>query len=276
MKAAPFDYIRPDTLDDACACLASHPDARIIAGGQSLVPMLAMRLARPSLVIDIAHIDGLSAIRDDGDALVIGTMVRQAAALSDPLIATHLPLLAKALTHVGHPPTRSRGTVGGSLVHADPSAEIPLVAVALGACLRMRDSDGDIDFDAADFFIGPMLTLIPPTACLYEIRFPKPNAAYVGTGFHEIATRRSDYALAAAGAHIEADASVIFPSVCQSIYQLIWQLISQRIWQNPNPALQRPSIRLWTLLILSKICMPAPAIDAGLWRSWRAARSMMQ
>jgi CO/xanthine dehydrogenase FAD-binding subunit len=80
------------------------------------------------------------------------------------------------------------------------------VAVALGACLRMRDSDGDIDFDAADFFIGPMLTLIPPTACLYEIRFPKPNAAYVGTGFHEIATRRSDYALAAAGAHIEADA----------------------------------------------------------------------
>jgi CO/xanthine dehydrogenase FAD-binding subunit len=92
------------------------------------------------------------------------------------------------------------------LVHADPSAEIPLVAVALGACLRMRDSDGDIDFDAADFFIGPMLTLIPPTACLYEIRFPKPNAAYVGTGFHEIATRRSDYALAAAGAHIEADA----------------------------------------------------------------------
>jgi len=114
MKAAPFDYIRPDTLDDACACLASHPEARIIAGGQSLVPMLAMRLARPSLVIDIAHIDGLSAIRDDGDALVIGTMVRQAAALSDPLIATHLPLLAKALTHVGHPPTRSRGTVGGS------------------------------------------------------------------------------------------------------------------------------------------------------------------
>jgi len=78
--------------------------------------------------------------------------------------------------------------------------------VALGASLRMRDSDGDIDFDAADFFIGPMLTLIPPTACLYEIRFPKPNAAYVGTGFHEIATRRSDYALAAAGAHIEADA----------------------------------------------------------------------
>jgi CO/xanthine dehydrogenase FAD-binding subunit len=92
------------------------------------------------------------------------------------------------------------------LVHADPSAEIPLVAVALGACLRMRDSDGDIDFDAADFFIGPMLTLIPPNACLYEIRFPKPKAAFVGTGFHEIAARRSDYALAAAGAHIEADA----------------------------------------------------------------------
>ena len=94
MKSASFDYVRPNTLDDVCSCLASQPDARIIAGGQSLVPMLAMRLARPSLVIDIAHIDGLSNIRDDDDTLVIGAMVRQATALSDPLVATHLPLLA--------------------------------------------------------------------------------------------------------------------------------------------------------------------------------------
>ncbi|MEK9708717.1 MAG: FAD binding domain-containing protein [Alphaproteobacteria bacterium] len=205
MKSASFDYVRPDTLDAVCGCLASHPDARIIAGGQSLVPMLAMRLARPSLVIDIAHIDGLSAIRDDNDALVIGAMVRQAAALSDPLVAKHLPLLAKALTHVGHPPTRARGTVGGSLVHADPSAEIPLVAVTLGASLRMRDTGEDVEFNAEEFFIGPMLTLIPPTACLFEICFAKPSSAHVGTGFHEIAARRSDYALAAAAAHIEAD-----------------------------------------------------------------------
>ena len=175
MKSASFDYVRPDTLDAVCSCLASHPDARIIAGGQSLVPMLAMRLARPSLVIDIAHIDGLSAIRDDDDALVIGAMVRQAAALSDPLVATHLPLLAKALTHVGHPPTRARGTVGGSLVHADPSAEIPLVAVTLGASLRMRDAGEDVEFNAEEFFIGPMLTMIPPTACLFEICFQKTN-----------------------------------------------------------------------------------------------------
>ena len=205
MKSASFDYVRPDTLDAVCSCLASHPDARIIAGGQSLVPMLAMRLARPSLVVDIAHIDELSAIRDDDDALVIGAMVRQAAALSDPMIAKHLPLLAKALTHVGHPPTRARGTVGGSLVHADPSAEIPLVAVTLGANLRMREAGDDIAFHAEEFFIGPMLTLIPPTACLFEICFAKPSSAHVGTGFHEIAARRSDYALAAAAAHIEAD-----------------------------------------------------------------------
>jgi len=205
MKSASFDYIRPDTLDAVCACLASHPDARIIAGGQSLVPMLAMRLARPSLVIDIAHIDGLSAIRDDDSAVVIGAMVRQAKALSDLLVATHLPLLAKALTHVGHPPTRARGTVGGSLVHADPSAEIPLVAVTLGASLRMRDAGEDVEFHAEEFFIGPMLTMTPPTACLFEICFAKPTCAYVGTGFHEVAARRSDYALAAAAAHIEAD-----------------------------------------------------------------------
>jgi len=205
MKSASFDYIRPDTLDAVCACLASHPDARIIAGGQSLVPMLAMRLARPSLVIDIAHIDGLSAIRDDDSAVVIGAMVRQAKALSDPLVAKHLPLLAKALTHVGHPPTRARGTVGGSLVHADPSAEIPLVAVTLGASLRMRDAGEDVEFHAEEFFIGPMLTMTPPTACLFEICFAKPTCAYVGTGFHEVAARRSDYALAAAAAHIETD-----------------------------------------------------------------------
>ena len=205
MKSASFDYIRPYTLDAVCACLASHPDARIIAGGQSLVPMLAMRLARPSLVIDIAHIDGLSAIRDGDGAVVIGAMVRQAKALSDPLVAKHLPLLAKALTHVGHPPTRARGTVGGSLVHADPSAEIPLVAVTLGASLRMRDAGEDVEFHAEEFFIGPMLTMTPPTACLFEICFAKPTCAYVGTGFHEVAARRSDYALAAAAAHIEAD-----------------------------------------------------------------------
>jgi CO/xanthine dehydrogenase FAD-binding subunit len=205
MKSASFDYVRPDTLDAVCSYLARYPDARIIAGGQSLVPMLAMRLARPSMVIDIAHIDGLSAIRDDDDSLIIGAMVRQATALSDPLVATHLPLLAKALSHVGHPPTRVRGTVGGSLVHADPSAEIPLVAVTLGASLRMRDDGDDVEFNANEFFIGPMLTMIPPTACLFEICFKKPISAYIGTGFHEVAARRSDYALAAAAAHIEAD-----------------------------------------------------------------------
>ena len=205
MKSASFDYIRPETLDAACACLASHPDARIIAGGQSLVPMLAMRLARPSMVIDIAHIDGLSTIQETTDTVVIGAMVRQAAALSNPMTAKHLPLLAKALTHVGHPSTRARGTVGGSLVHADPSAEIPLVAVTLGASLRMRDAGEDVEFNAEEFFIGPMLTMIPPTACLFEICFRKPTSANVGTGFHEIAARRSDYALAAAAAHIEAD-----------------------------------------------------------------------
>ncbi len=205
MKSASFDYVRPDTLDAVCSCLASHPNARIIAGGQSLVPMLAMRLARPSLVVDIAHIEGLSTIRDDDDAMVIGAMVRQATALSNPLVATHLPLLTKALSHVGHPPTRARGTVGGSLVHADPSAEIPLVAVTLGASLRMRDDGEDVEFNAEEFFIGPMLTMIPPTACLFEICFRKPKSACIGTGFHEVAARRSDYALAAAAAHIEAD-----------------------------------------------------------------------
>ena len=133
MKPAPFDYVRPGSLAEACELLAADEDARVIAGGQTLVPMLAMRLARPAKLIDILRLPELAGIREEAGAVVVGATTRQAYAERDPVIKASVPMLARVLPWVGHPPTRNRGTVGGSIANADPSAEIPLVAVTLGA-----------------------------------------------------------------------------------------------------------------------------------------------
>ncbi len=155
MKPAPFEYVRPESLAEACALLAADEDARVIAGGQTLVPMLAMRLARPARLIDILRLPELAGIRQEKDAIVVGATTRQAQAERDPVIRASVPMLARVLPWVGHPPTRNRGTIGGSIANADPSAEIPLVAVTLGAeimlatvgrperrCRRMISSSG--------------------------------------------------------------------------------------------------------------------------------------
>ena len=162
MKPAAFDYARAATLDEACALLAAEEDARIIAGGQTLVPLMAMRLARPKLLVDIARIPDLAFVRDDGDAVAIGATTRQCVVERDPIVRAKLPLLAKVMPFVGHAPTRARGTVGGSLANADSAAEIVLVAVTLGATLSYRESAGTSDIAASDFFIGPMMTTLPP------------------------------------------------------------------------------------------------------------------
>ena len=201
MKPVRFDYKRPATIDEACGLLASDDNARILAGGQSLIPMLSMRLSRPSLLIDIAHIPELTAFVETQTHIEIGAMVRQVVAQKSELVKTHIPLLAKALGYVGHPPTRARGTVGGSVAHADPSAEIALVAATLGAEITYRVDGADEIFDASNFFIGPMLTIAPPTGCLTRLSFAKAPAV-CGTGFHEVAPRKSDYALASAAAQI--------------------------------------------------------------------------
>ena len=137
MKPAAFDYARPAHLDEACALLAAEEDARIIAGGQTLVPLMAMRLARPKLLVDIARIPDLAFVRADGDAVAIGATTRQCVVEQDPIVRAKLPLLAKVMPFVGHAPTRARGTVGGSLANGDPAAEIVLVAVTLGAILTL-------------------------------------------------------------------------------------------------------------------------------------------
>src|ERR1700692_3823360 len=172
MKPAPFDYVRPDTLAEACALLAGDEEARVIAGGQTLVPMLAMRLGRPAELVNILRLPELAGIRKEAGAVVVGATTRQAQAERDPVIRASVPMLAQVLPWVGHPPTRNRGTVGGSIANADPSAEIPLVAVTLGADILLATTDGPTSMPADDFFIGPMLTSIGQGECVSAIPFP--------------------------------------------------------------------------------------------------------
>src|SRR5215471_17797216 len=180
MKPAPFDYVRPGSLDEACEVLAGDEDARIIAGGQTLIPMLAMRLARPAKLVDILRLRELRGIRSDDDAIVIGAVTRQVDVERNEIIQRGLPLLAKALPWVGHPPTRNRGTVGGSIANADPSAEIPLVAVTLGAEIEIENPRGRSLIAADAFFIGAMLTSLMPGDCVVAVRFPVWSQARLG------------------------------------------------------------------------------------------------
>ncbi|WP_342726311.1 FAD binding domain-containing protein [Bradyrhizobium sp. B097] len=207
MKPAPFEYVRPGSVAEACALLASDEDARLISGGQTLIPMLAMRLARPTRLVDIYRLPELNGIRVEGDVLAIGATTRQVQVERSALARQSLPLLAKALPWVGHPPTRNRGTVGGSVAHADPSAEIPLVAVTLGADIEITNPEGVTALAADDFFIGPMVTSVMPGDCVTAVRFPIWSHARIGTGFHEVSARKSDFAFVAAAAQVALDES---------------------------------------------------------------------
>ena len=202
MKAASFEYFRVATIDEACAMLAGDENARVVAGGQTLVPMMAMRLARPTRLIDINRIAALSYIRAEGETIAIGATTRQCLVERDKLIAAKLPLLARAIPFIGHAATRARGTVGGSLANADPAAELPLIAITLDAVLSARAGGKDINIPARDFFIGPMVTALPAGAVLTGVRFPVWQGK-VGVGFHEVNARRSDFAFVAAAAQVE-------------------------------------------------------------------------
>jgi carbon-monoxide dehydrogenase medium subunit len=201
MKAAAFAYSRPASVEEACALLAADDGARLIAGGQTLVPLMAMRLARPTRLVDIARLPGLAYVREEADAIAIGAATTQRMVEHDALVQAKLPLLARALSFVGHTATRARGTIGGSLANGDSAAEIDLVAVTLGATLSWREGAGGGDIAAADFFIGPMVTTLPATAVLTGVRFPVWGGR-VGIGFQEISSRRSDFAFASAAAQV--------------------------------------------------------------------------
>lgn len=169
------------------------------------MPMLAMRLSRPSLLVDVTRLSELIGIEDSGHGIVVRSATRQADALASDLIRQQVPLLARAMPHVGHPPTRARGTVGGSLAHGDPSAEIALAAVILGATIHFREGAETQEFAAGDFFLGPTVTMAPMGGCLTHVVFPRRPEGRVGAAFHEVASRRGDYAFASAGAQITLD-----------------------------------------------------------------------
>jgi CO/xanthine dehydrogenase FAD-binding subunit len=207
MKAADFDYLCASSVPEACRALAQAGDARLIAGGQTLVPLMAMRLARPGTLIDIARIPELRGITLHEKAVTIRACTTQAEALESTLVRTHLPLLAKALPFVGHDQTRNRGTIGGSLANADPAAEITLVAAALEAQIEAQSPSGKRLIASQDFFKGAMTTALRTEECLTEVRFPAWNGSgAIGTGFEEMSVRKSDFALVAVAAQILLDA----------------------------------------------------------------------
>jgi carbon-monoxide dehydrogenase medium subunit len=193
MKPAPFEYFDPRTADEAVALLATHgDDAKVLAGGQSLVPMLALRLARPSVVVDVNRVSGLDTITQQGATLSIGALARQRAL--ERWAAERAPLLATALRHIGHAPIRARGTVAGSIAHADPASELPALLLCLDGAVTARSGRGTRTIPAADFFHGPLMTALAADELVTETRWTLP-AAHAGWGFREMARRHGDFAL---------------------------------------------------------------------------------
>ena len=204
MKPAPFDYVRAETLDEALAALAAEGgDARVIAGGQSLMAMLNMRLARPKVLVDIMRIGDLDRIAEDRGRIVVGAGVRQARLLAWNELAAKLPLVALALPWSGHEQTRSRGTICGSVAHADPSAEMPLCLIALGGEVHLRSTRRQRVVAASDYITGMMSTARQDDEMIEAVSFPdSPGRGY---GFREVARRHGDFAITACAAIASAD-----------------------------------------------------------------------
>ena len=198
MKLPPFEYACPTTVSEAVALLASHDgEAKPLAGGQSLVPMLAFRVASPSLLVDLRKLAELRQIKIADDGVTLGAMVRWREILDDARLRKAHPLLVAAVEHVAHYQIRNRGTVGGSLAHADPAAELPGIVVTCEAKIAVVGKSGGRVIDAANFFEGPLMTALKPDEIITEIRFPAWPAKR-RFGFQEFARRRGDFALAAA------------------------------------------------------------------------------
>ncbi len=216
MKPPPFGYHDPGTVAEAVKLLASLDNAKLLAGGQSLMPMLNMRYAQPDHVIDLNRIEGLSYIREDAGALVIGGMTRQRDIEFSEDVARLCPLLAEVMPHVGHRQTRNRGTIGGSLSHFDAAAEIPTVATALDAIVRVEGPNGERDIAFKDFPAGYLATSMGLDEVLISVRFP-PWAAGHGHGFEEFARRHGDFAIVSAAALLEAGSDGVISKAAVTI-----------------------------------------------------------
>ncbi|MGH2459332.1 MAG: FAD binding domain-containing protein [Chloroflexota bacterium] len=195
MKPAPFEYVAPANLDQALTVLGERgDDAKVLAGGQSLVPMLNLRLARPALLVDLNQLTDLAYIRADDDGLTIGALTRQRAIERSALVGASHPMLAAATSYIGHPAIRNRGTVGGSLAHADPVSELPCVMLATDARMMIRGRSRERVVAAERFFQSVFTTALEPTEILVEVRVPN-LPARTGWGFEELARRHGDFAI---------------------------------------------------------------------------------
>jgi CO/xanthine dehydrogenase FAD-binding subunit len=205
MKPAPFEYYRPTSVAEALSLLSEHgSDAKPLAGGQSLIPAMNFRLATPSVLVDLNGLGELSYIKDAAGGLAIGGMTRQRAVERSPVIGQRFPLIAETMPHIAHPAIRNRGTVGGSLAHADPAAELPAVMMALDATFIVSGKAGVRQVPASDFFVGLFSTALGPGELLTEVRVPAPQGR-MGFSFQEVSRRHGDFALVGVAASVRLD-----------------------------------------------------------------------
>jgi CO/xanthine dehydrogenase FAD-binding subunit len=208
MKPARFDYVAPTTVEAAVeALLAANGEGKVLAGGQSLLPLLNFRMARPAVLVDLNGIEGLSYIREQGDRIAIGALTRHREIEQSPLIAEKLPVMAAAMRHVAHLAIRNRGTIGGSLSHADPAAELPMLALFYDAQLSVQGPTGRRVVAAEDFFVDALTNCLEPEEIVVEIAFPIP--ALDGWAFEEVARRFGDFALASVALAVRQRSSAI-------------------------------------------------------------------
>ncbi|HEY6219321.1 MAG TPA: xanthine dehydrogenase family protein subunit M [Gemmatimonadaceae bacterium] len=212
MKPASFIFHRASSLDDALALLAQHPEAKPLAGGQSLIPAMNFRLALPPALVDLNRVTELAGITAHAGGLRVGAMTRHVTVERSDLVRKFAPLLAETMPHVAHPQIRSRGTLGGSLAHADPSAELPAVMVALDATFVLKSRTGERRVKATEFFTGLFETALAKGELLTAVDIP-PRAARSGSSFIEVARRHGDYALAGAATELSLDGGGNFASV---------------------------------------------------------------
>jgi aerobic carbon-monoxide dehydrogenase medium subunit len=243
VKPPQFAYAAPTTVEEVLGALREAPDdTSVLAGGQSLMPMLNMRMASPGVVVDLNGVEELAEIDDYGERVRLGAMVRQRTIETDPRIARRLPLLAEATKHIAHVPIRTRGTVGGSLAHADPSAELPAAISALGGRLHLRGPGGDRVVAAHDFFLGPLTTAVEPGELLVAIELEPPPTGS-GWAFREVARTHGAFALAgiAAVVHVGSDGTIDHAALAMcgvggAPYTATW-LAEMVIGERPDEAL---------------------------------------
>jgi len=209
VKPASFDYIVAYSLEAAVeALVAANGDGKAMAGGQSLMPLLNFRMTRPSVVVDLMHIPGLSFIELRGNGVAIGALTRHADLEFSDLIAARLPVMAAAMPHVAHLAIRNRGTIGGSLSHADPAAELPMLAVFYGATIKVQGQGGRREIPAEEFFVSALSNCLEPEEIVFEIDFPILNS-HTGWAFEEVARRFGDFALASIALSFELAGGMI-------------------------------------------------------------------